>query len=387
MIKEIFNNASEIIKIRRFLHENPELSGEEYKTAKYIRSKLDEYGIEYKASADTGTVAIIRGTKPGKTVLLRADIDALPVTELSDVDFKSKNDGIMHACGHDIHTACVLYAGKILNDMKETISGNIKLMFQPREETDGGALPMIEEGLLDNPKVDGAFALHVEPLEKCGYIQIKDGAVMASPDDFIIKIIGKGGHGATPEKCINPISVAAEVVKKYHEIPDKYFGKNDEKCVVTICSISGGSTANVIPNEVTILGTARSLDEKVREKLMKLLEKVAYGTVKDFGADCDFCFNKSYPPTISDPEMNKIVKDAANEISAIDGVVMLSESSMCGEDFAYIAKEVPSSYFKLGVGNSEIYEPIHSPKFFADEKALPIGVAILVQSTLDFLES
>lgn len=384
--EDIFKNADEIIKIRRHLHQNPELSGKEYNTAEYIREKLAEYGIEYSESAKTGTIAIIRGEKSGKTVLLRADIDALPITEKTSIDFKSNNEGVMHACGHDIHTACLLYAGKVLNDMKNELSGNVKLMFQPREETDGGALEMINEGALENPAVDGAFALHVEPLEKCGFLQIKDGAVMASPDDFEIKIIGKGGHGATPHECINPITIGSKIVEEYNSVSGKYINAQ-LPCVVSVCRFEGGTCPNVIPDSVLITGTARTLETDTREKVMFVLEDIAKKVCQAYGAICEFKFNKSYPPTISDSKMNRIVADAAKKIPQIEGVTILEHSSMCGEDFAYVAEKVPSAYFKLGVGNEKINAPIHSPEFMADEKALPIGAAILVQNAVDFLDS
>lgn len=383
---EKFIDKSELLEIRRGLHKIPELSGEEYKTAEYIRNKLSEFGIPYKISDNTGTVAIIEGDSSGKTILLRADIDALPIAENNNLSFKSTHNGIMHACGHDIHTTCVLYAGKILNEMKDSLKGNIKLVFQPREETDGGAEPMINEGVMENPYVDAALALHVEPLEKCGYIQIKDGAIMASPDDFSIEIIGKGGHGATPHDCIDPISIGTKIVEQYNQVPAKYFSAQIP-CVVTICSFIGGNCPNVIPDKVTLLGTARSLDEETRERLIVILKDIAENTCKAMGAKCNFKFNKSFPPTINDRNMNELVINAAKKINNIKGITHLEYSSMCGDDFAYFARLVPSSYFRLGVGNETITEPIHSPNFMADENALPIGVSVLVQSAMDFLES
>lgn len=383
---EKYINENELIKIRQDLHKIPELSGEEYKTAEYIRNKLSEYGVSYKTSYNTGTVALIKGTNPGKTVLLRADIDALPITEKNDILFKSTHEGVMHACGHDIHTACALYAAKILNSMKDDIKGNIKIVFQPKEETDGGAEPMISEGIMENPHVDGAFALHVEPLEECGYIQVKDGAIMASPDDFKIEIIGKGGHGATPHECIDPISIGVKIVECYNQVSSKYFSAQIP-CVVNVCSFVGGNCSNVIPDKVTLLGTARSLDEDTREKLIVILKNIAENICSMMGAKCNFTFNKTFPPTINDHDMNEIVIKASKKIKKIKGITHLQYSSMCGDDFAYFARLVPSSYFKLGVGNKNIDKPIHSPEFTADENALSIGVSILVQSVLDYLNS
>ena len=251
--KLIYENIDEIIKIRRDLHKIPELSGEEYKTAEYIRNKLSEYGIPYSVVDKTGTVALIKGKNPGKTVLLRADIDALPIDENNTLEFKSEHRGIMHACGHDIHIACVLYAGKILNDMKDSLKGNIKLVFQPQEEDAGGAEPMIAAGVMENPHVDASFALHVEPLEKCGFIQLKDGAIMASPDDFEIEITGKGGHGALPHECIDVISIGSAIVAEYNAVPSKYFSAQ-VPCVVSVCSFNAGNCPNVFPDKVKIQG-------------------------------------------------------------------------------------------------------------------------------------
>lgn len=378
-------NKDELLEIRRTIHKNPELSGEEIQTSRYIRKKLDEYAIPYTEIADNATMAIIKGKSGGKTVLLRADIDALPIDEKNDLPYKSQKSGVMHACGHDIHTACVLYAGKVLNEMKDNFCGNVKLVFQPSEETDGGAEKMIDWGVMENPKVDGAFALHVEPLEKCGFIQIKDDAIMASPDDFEIEITGRGGHGAVPHECIDPITLASMIVLQYNTVAAKYFSAQ-VPCVVTVCSISGGYCPNVIPDTVTMLGTARSLDEDTRERLAEILEKIAVDICENADAKCRFVFNKRFPPTINDHNMNVIVENAAAKIPGIKGITHLKYSSMCGDDFAYFARKVPSAYFKLGIGNDICKSPIHSAEFMADEDALPIGVSILVQSTLDFLK-
>lgn len=383
----MFNiNNDELIQMRRVLHRIPELSGQEYKTSEYIKKQLSSFGIPYTCMADTGVSAVISGAQKGKTILLRADIDALPIDEKNNLDFKSTHKGVMHACGHDIHTACVLYAGKILNEMKENLHGNVKLVFQPREETDGGAEQMINEGVMENPHVDSAIAMHVEPLEKCGFLQIKNGAVMASPDDFEIEISGRGGHGATPHECINPIESATMIIEQYHKIPSVYFSAQTA-CVVTVCSVSGGNCPNVIPDKVTILGTARSLDEETRDKVAFLLKQTAKGICRLLGTECKFTFNKRFPPTINDAKMNELLITAAKKIDSVKGIIKPEKASMCGDDFAYFAQAVPASYFKLGVGNENFDKPIHSPYFMADEKALPIGTAVLVQTVLDYLHS
>lgn len=384
MIKDMaFSLKDELISVRRQLHKTPETDFEEVKTSAFIRQKLKEYGIDYTVSAKTGTIAIINGKNSGKTVLLRADIDGLPIKDESDFPIKSERNGYMHACGHDIHTACLLGAAKILNEIRDSLNGNVKLVFQPAEEGVGGALPMIEEGILENPKVDAAFALHVEPLEETGKIQIKDGSIMASPDDFEIIIHGIGGHGAYPEKCINPLSVGAVILEKYHKIPTEY----NLPCVVTLCSFNGGTCRNAIPETAVITGTARSIDPVTREKLIEVLKDIAFKVSAKMGAKIDFNFNVLFPPVVNNAEMNNIVRKSAEKLGI--EVTSLTEPSMAGDDFSYFCERVPSAYFKLGVGNKDKYAvyPIHSPKFIADEDALPIGSSIMAQTAVNFLDT
>ena len=383
--KKAFAMKDELISIRRALHKIPETAYEEIKTSEYIRNKLTEYGIPYKIVTETGTVATIYGKDSGKTVLLRADIDGLPIKDESDFEVKSEREGYMHACGHDIHATCLLGTLKLLDEIKGTLNGNVKCVFHPAEEGDGGALPMIEAGVMDNPRVDGAFALHVEPLEKTGNIQIKDGSVMASPDDFKIIITGKGGHGAYPEKCINPLTVAAEILSRLHEIPEKY----GLPCVVTICEIHGGTCRNAIPDTAVMTGTARSLDSNTRKKLVELIGEIVDNTSKSTGATAELDFNILFPPVVNDKKMNDIVCSSAQKLNCVEKVVKLDTASMAGDDFSYFGERVPASYFKLGVGNEAIdaIYPIHSPKFKADEDALPIGVSVLAQIAIEFIDT
>lgn len=384
MIKETAAQMKdELIEIRRTLHKTPETDFVEFKTSAYIQKKLTEYKIPFEVKAITGISAFIQGKNTEKIVLLRADMDGLPIKDESDFEVKSERDGFMHACGHDIHAACLLGAAKILNNISHELNGSVKLIFQPAEEGNGGALPMIEEGIMENPHVDGAFALHVEPLEKTGNIQIKNGSIMASPDDFEIIITGVGGHGAYPEKCVNPLSVGAAILEKYHTLASDY----NLPCVVTICSFNGGNCRNAIPNQAVLTGTARSLDSTTRQKLIELLECIAKTTAKDMNAAVEFNFNVLFPPVVNDEKMNKLVAISAEKLGL--GVVELKNPSMAGDDFAYFCERVPSAYFKLGVGNSSIgaVYPIHSPKFKADENALPLGAAIMAQAAIEFLNN
>lgn len=388
MIEEkAFQIKDELISIRRHLHRTPETDFEEIKTSSFIRSKLDDYGIPYTTSAKTGTVALIKGKNSNKTVLLRADIDGLPIKDESKFEIKSEREGYMHACGHDIHATCLLGAAKILNDIKDELNGNVKLVFQPAEEGVGGALPMIEDGILENPHVDAAFALHVEPLEKTGNIQVKDGSIMASPDDFKIVVHGVGGHASAPEKCVNPVTIGTAIITEFEKLNATVL--KDKPCVMTVCYFNGGTCNNAIPQTAEIMGTARSLDTKTREMLIELLDKTAHEIAKKHGTTIDFTFNKLFPPVVNNSEMNDVIRNSAKKLTCINEVVTLDKPAMAGDDFSYFGENVPSAYFKLGVGNIKkgaVY-PIHSPKFIADEDALPIGSAILSQTAVDYLDT
>ena len=376
LAKELEN---ELIFIRRELHKIPEIGTKEFKTSAFIKSKLDEYGISYKSCYNTGIIAEINPDKEKKCILLRADIDALLQTEQTNLEFSSEHEGIMHACGHDFHITCLLGAGKILKKLAKEINGRIVLLFQPDEEYDGGALPMIEEGALNN--VDAAIALHIESMAKTGTIQIKDGSIMASPDDFTIKITGKSGHAACPEDCINPISVASEIVREYHEIQ-----KNIKECVVTVCNINGGTgSPNIIPDAVTITGTARTVTPDTRDQVEMELKKIAEQVCKTFGAELEFEYSRKYPPLINNPDMNKLVIAAAKKADL--KIEILEKCSMTGEDFAYFAERVPASFFKLGTGNEKLgMYPLHNSRINPDEKALVIGTEILAQAAIDFIK-
>ena len=388
MIEEkAFQIKDELISIRRHLHRTPETDFEEIKTSSFIRSKLDDYGIPYTTSAKTGTVALIKGKNSNKTVLLRADIDGLPIKDESKFEIKSEREGYMHACGHDIHATCLLGAAKILNDIKDELNGNVKLVFQPAEEGVGGALPMIEDGILENPHVDAAFALHVEPLEKTGNIQVKDGSIMASPDDFKIVVHGVGGHASAPEKCVNPVTIGTAIITEFEKLNATVL--KDKPCVMTVCYFNGGTCNNAIPQTAEIMGTARSLDNETREMLIELLDKTAHETAKKHGTTIDFTFNKLFPPVVNNSEMNDVIRNSAKKLTCINKVVTLDKPAMAGDDFSYFGENVQSAYFKLGVGHVEkgaVY-PIHSPKFIADEDALPIGSAILSQTAVDYLDT
>lgn len=370
---------AELINIRRELHKIPEIGTKEFKTSAFIKSKLDEYKIAYKKCYNTGVVGIINPESSGKTILLRADIDALSQTELTNVEFKSTHKGIMHACGHDFHMTCLLGAAKILKSMESEICGKIVILFQPDEEGDGGALPMINEGVLDG--VDAAVALHIEPLLKTGKIQVRDGSIMASPDEFSIEIIGKSGHGACPENCINPISIASEIVCQFHKIPEKI-----KECVVTVCNFNAGTGSyNIIPDTAIITGTARTITPKTRDAIENALGEIVNNVCNNYKAEYKFNFKRSFPPLLNNQNMNKVVANAASKVGL--EVEFLEKCSMTGEDFAYFAERVPASFFKLGTAKEGLgIYPLHNSRLNPDEEALVLGAKILSQIVIDFME-
>ena len=375
---------------RRTLHRMPEIAYHEHNTSKYIQDRLDELGIEYTVGfCDTAVTAIIRGSKQsvsGKTVLLRADMDALPIAEQSNAEYASTVDGMMHACGHDAHMACLLGAAQVLNSTHDELCGTVKLMFQPAEEGTGGAEHMVTQGVLENPKVDAAFALHVEPSFDCGKIVVKSGAVMAAPDEFSITIKGKGGHGGYPHKAIDPILTAAKVIDAIHTINSRYINASTPS-VVSVCTINAGSLYNIIPDIVTMKGTCRAVDDYTRDELPRLIEQMTKGICLAMGADYEFEFKYMYPPLINDAAMTNIVISAAEKLIGTDNIEYLESPFMGGEDFSFVAREVPASYFYLGCRNETkgITAPLHNSAFNLDEDCLPLGAAMLVATALEFL--
>lgn len=369
---------NELIDIRRTLHKIPEIGTKEFETSKFIKSKLHEYGIYYKSCYNTGIIAEINPQKRNKTMLLRADIDALPLSEKTGLSFASINPCMMHACGHDFHTTCLLGAAKLLKSISDKIDGRIVFAFQPDEEGNGGALPMIEEGVLNG--VQAAVALHIEPLADTGTIQLKNGSVMASPDEFKVFVTGKSGHGACPEECINPISVLSEIVSEYHKIQNSL-----EDCVVTVCNIHGGTgSPNIIPDTAYIYGTARTVTPETRKAIEISLTETAEKICQKYNAQFSFKFIKSFPPLINNSYMNKLVEKSAHQLGL--HTEFLKKCSMTGDDFAYFAERVPSAYFKLGVGGNDntIRYPLHNSKMNPDENALITGTEILSQTVLNF---
>ncbi len=378
-------NEKDLIDTRRYLHQNPELSFDEYETQNYITKKLDEYGIEYTSGiAGTGVLATICGEKEGdnKTLLIRADIDALPIEEISDKPYTSLNKGVMHACGHDGHTAILLSAANILNDLKGNFSGCVKFLFQPGEETTGGAKPMIEAGVLKNPDVDICLALHMDPEINSGMVRIKPGPFYASPDDFKIKIIGKSGHAAEPHNHINPILVCAEIITRINN------ELNSENYVVTTSTINSGTATNVVPEIAEISGTARSLTNEIREFLNQKLNEITKEVSRKYNAEYEYEFIELYPPLINDSEVAELFHKTAIKYIGRENCIYGGNPTMTGEDFAYFSQAKPSLLFKLGCKNEkeETIVPLHNASFDIDESCLKTGVALFCGFALDFLQ-
>ncbi len=381
--------APELVKIRRHIHEHPELSYQEYETMAYVSSILKEHGIPHKTGvAGTGVVGLIEGKGKGPVVALRADMDALPIEEQNDVPYKSKNPGVMHACGHDSHTTVLLGAAILLNSFRETFSGTVKLIFQPGEEKNpGGASLMVKAGVMENPKVDMIFGLHSDPRYRPGEIGYRYGAMMAEPDEISITIKGKSGHGASPHLAVDPIVIAAEVILGLQKIPSRMVDPT-EKIVVTIGKIEGGHTTNVIPDEVHMLGTVRTLNPELTPKIPPMMEQIIKGITEAYGASYEFKYDFGYPVVLNDTRATDILVEAGKEFLGEENVKEVPKPSMGGEDFSFYLQKAPGSFYRLGTGNPEkgITEFWHNSRYNIDEDALPVGAGFMTYLALEALE-
>jgi amidohydrolase len=372
---------AEVIAHRRHLHANPELSYEEVETGKYIAKQLEKLGIEHEHGvAENGVVALIKGKNPDKKVIaLRADIDALPILEANDIPYKSKKDGIMHACGHDAHTSSLLGTAKILDTIKEDFEGTIKLIFQPAEEKmPGGASIMIKEGVLENPKPVAIFGQHVHTPLEAGKIGMKPGMYMASADELYISVFGQGGHGALPHNCVDPITISAQIITALQQIVSRN-SNPISPCVLTIGKIwSVGGSTNVITNEVKMLGTFRSMDETWRFKAHDRMKKMAESIAESMGGSCDFKIVVGYPFLWNDEALTAKVKARSIEYLGEENVVDLP-MQMTAEDFAYYSQAMPGVFYRLGTGNKErgITSAIHTDTFDIDENALEYSTGLM----------
>ncbi len=380
---------SETVAIRRHLHAHPELSFEEHATSAFIVSKLKEYEIPFtQGIVKTGIVALIEGKNPSKKVVaLRGDMDALPILEKNNVDYRSKNEGVMHACGHDVHSASLLGVAKILNGLKTEFEGTVKLIFQPGEEKlPGGASLMIKEGVLENPKPTAIIAQHVFPSMEAGKVGFRSGMYMASTDEIYVTVKGKGGHAAMPSEYNNPLLIAAAVLTELNDV----FMIQQQKAptVLAFGKITGLGATNVIPQEVKLEGTFRTMDEAWRKEAHGKMKAIAEALVKKFGGECEFRIENGYPFLVNDEATTKKARLAAEDYLGKENVEELP-LRMTAEDFAFFSQQIPACFYRLGTGNKAkgITSGVHTATFDIDEKALEIGVGLMAWLTLNELKS
>ncbi len=382
-------NSIETIELRRYLHANPELSYQEYNTARYVSEQLKLAGIGMvEGIATTGLIAEIKGRNPEKkTIALRADMDALPILETNDVPYKSKTPGIMHACGHDVHTSSLLATAKILNQVKDQFEGTVRFLFQPGEEKNpGGASYMIRDGALENPRPSAIVGQHVFPLLEVGKIGFREGMYMASADEIYLKVIGKGGHGAAPDLCIDPIVIASHIIVALQQIISRNANPR-QPTVLTFGNIIGHGATNIIPNEVNIAGTFRAMNEEWRESALVKIRKMAESMAEGMGGRCEVEISKGYPYLENNPELTRRIRAAAEEYVGKENVVDL-EISLGAEDFSYYSQVVPASFYRLGTRNEAkgIISYVHTPTFNIDEDALKIGPGLMAWMAVNELK-
>ena len=369
----------DIIEVRRHLHQYPELSYQEFETSAFIQKQLTSIGIPFQIMATTGVVGIIEGKNPQKKVIaLRADIDALPIKEENDITYKSTRDGIMHACGHDVHTSCLIGAAKILYALRNEWEGTVKLIFQPGEEKNpGGASFMIKDGVLENPRPQAIYALHVHPGLALGQLSFRSGMVMASADELYFTIKGKGGHGAAPHLAIDPILIGAHLITSLQQIISR--NRNPlYPSVLSITSFQGGSTTNVIPHEVKLMGTFRAMDESWRKEAHQLIERIRHQVVESMGGHLDLHIDKGYPVVFNDAALTEKAVVYAGDYMG-HAHIEETEMRLGAEDFGYYAQEIPGCFFRLGVMNKEkgIVHGVHTPHFNIDEEAIATGMGMM----------
>lgn len=384
-LNKVRNIQNDLISIRRDLHMNPELDFNLDRTIGKIKKFLENEGIEYYETSKNGVCGIIKGNGT-KTIAIRADMDALPMEEKRDCEYSSKIKGRMHACGHDVHTTVLLGTAKILNDMKEQLKGNVKLIFEPAEETTGGAIHMIDEGVLEEPNVEMVMGLHVDPNIECGKISIKQGVVNAASNPFNIKIKGKGGHGAYPHSTIDPVVISANVIVAIQSIVSREIPPTDA-ALITIGSIHGGTTQNIIPDEVEIAGIIRTMTLEHREYVKKRVAEVTNCICESMRGSCEINIQESYPCLYNDDNMVEILKKSAGKVLGEENVVMLDKPTMGVESFAYFSMERPSVFYYLGTGNEnkDTKHPLHSSYFDVDEDSLINGVAVNCATVLNII--
>jgi amidohydrolase len=374
--QDIFND---VVANRRHLHAHPELSFHETNTSAFIGGKLDELGLSYQRMADNGLVALIQGEKPsGNVVALRADMDALPITEANEVPYKSQNTGVMHACGHDAHTSSLLGTAKILTGLKSQFGGTVKLIFQPAEEKlPGGASLMIKEGVLENPKPQAVLGQHVMPLIDAGKVGFRAGKYMASTDEIYVTVRGKGGHGAQPQMNIDPVMIMAQMLTALQQVVSR-FADPKNPSVLSFGKVIANGATNVIPNEVYLEGTFRTMDEKWRDEAHRRMKKMAEGIAEAMGGSCEFNIMRGYPFLINEEKLTAATRSHAEDYLGKENVLDL-DIWMAAEDFAYYSQVADSCFYRLGTRNESrgIVSSVHTPTFDVEEDAFKISTGLM----------
>ena len=390
-VKELAANYSdEVVAIRRHLHQHPELSFVEFETSKYIQSKLDEWGITYEAGmVKTGIVVLVEGNNPSKKVIaLRADIDALPIQEENNFPYRSVNDGVMHACGHDLHSSSLLGVVKILNELKSEFEGTVKCFFQPGEERlPGGASLMIKEGILENPKPEIVFGQHVYPDLPCGKVGFRPGIYMASADELYVTVHGKGGHGALPHKNVDPVLITSHIMVALQQVVSRQ-AKPDVPTVLSFGKVVANGSTNVIPAKVELEGTFRTFNEEWRAEAHEKMVKMAKSIAESMGGSCDFEVRKGYPFLVNDEHVTLRAKKVAQQFLGEENVVDL-DLRMTAEDFSYYSQEMPGCFYRLGTARPEEQKVsgLHTSTFNLDENAIELGVGLMAAMAIEELNS
>jgi amidohydrolase len=381
--------SKEVVEFRRHIHANPELSYQEFNTVKYVEEKLRSFGLtSIQNLATTGLIVDIKGKNPDKkTIALRADMDALPIKEANDVPYRSTNEGVMHACGHDVHTSSLLGTAKILNEIKDKFEGTVRFLFQPGEEKNpGGASYMIRDGALENPRPSGIIGQHVLPMLPVGKIGFREGMYMASADEIYLKVVGKGGHGAAPDLAIDPIVIASHIIIALQQIISRNASPK-QPTVLTFGNIIGKGATNIIPDEVNIAGTFRAMNEEWRKSGLEKIKKMAESIAEGMGGRCEVDISHGYPYLENNPELTRRLRQAAVDYVGKENVIDI-DITLGAEDFAYYSQVIPASFYRIGTRNDAkgITSYVHTPTFNIDEDALTHSPGLMAWMAVKELE-
>jgi amidohydrolase len=375
------------IDARRDFHRNPEVGMQEERTARIVAQHLKKLGLDLRTGVGgTGVVGVLQGARPGRTIAIRADMDALPIQDQKTCEYASRRAGVMHACGHDGHVSMLMATASLLTDLKDSLCGNVKFIFQPAEEGPGGARPMIDDGVLQDPKVDACLGIHLQTDLAVGKVGIRYGTISAAADSIEISIRGQGGHGAGPHEAVDAIAVAAQTIVSLQTIVSREISPV-EPAVVTVGTVRGGYRGNVIADEVFMTGTVRTLDPDTRSMMPERIERMIKGVTGAMRATYDLKYSFGYPSVLNDRAMTSLVESVVKELRGQDGVEHIPSPTMGAEDFAYFAEAVPSSFLRLGARNEAkgIVLPGHNPRFDFDEDAMPVGVSVLALAAIKYL--